>query len=69
MVTRTAGCNMVISRWVWSTVGKFQTFFRNELGCRKKAITDQNHDISGVEYKNIDWINDCGINCLISTII
>ena len=23
----------------------------------------------GVEYKNIDLINDCGINCLISRII
>ena len=23
----------------------------------------------GVEYRNIDLINDCGINCLISTII
>ena len=47
MVTRTAGCNMVISGWVRSAVGKFQTFFRNELGRRKKAITDQNHEISG----------------------
>ena len=48
---------------------KISNFFRNELGRRKKAITDQNHEISGVEYKNIDLINDCGIKCLISTII
>ena len=47
MVTRTAGCNMAISGWVRSAMGKFQTFFRNELGRRKKAITDQNHEISG----------------------
>ena len=47
MVRCTAGCNMVISGWVGSTVGKFQTFFRNELGRRKKAITDQNHEVSG----------------------
>ena len=45
MVMHTAGCNMVISRWVWSTVGKFQTFFRNELGRLKKVKTDQNHEI------------------------
>ena len=46
MIRLTAGRNMVISGWVWSTVGKFQTFFRNELGRQKKAIADQNHDIS-----------------------
>ena len=27
--------------------GKISNFFRNELGRRKKVITDQNHDISG----------------------
>ena len=47
MVVRTAGYNMVISGWVRSTVGKFQTFFRNELGRQKKAKADQNHEISG----------------------
>ena len=69
MVTRTAGCNMVISGWVRLTVGKFQTFFRNELGRRKKVITDKNHEISGGRVQKFDLINDCGINCLISTII
>ena len=47
MVTRTAVYNMVISGWMQLTVGKFQSFFRNELGRRKKAITDQNYEISG----------------------
>ena len=28
-------------------MGKFQTFFRKELGCQKKAIADQNSEISG----------------------
>ena len=32
MVTRTAGCDMVTSSWVCSTVGKFLTFFIKELG-------------------------------------
>ena len=47
MVRCTAGCNMVISGWVWSIVGKYLTSFRKELGRPEKSITDQNHDISG----------------------
>ena len=69
MVRRTAGCNMVVSGWVWSTVGKFLTSFRKELGRRKKAITDQNHDISGGKVQKYRCvINNCRLNCLISTI-
>ena len=38
MVTRTAGCNMVISRWVGVVNrGKVLTFFRKELGSPKRA--------------------------------
>ena len=47
MVRRTAGCNMVISGWVWSIVRKFVTSFRKELGRPEKSITGQNHDIGG----------------------
>ena len=66
MVTRTAGCNMVISGWVCSTVEDFH-FFRKKLGSPKKDEHDQNHGISeGRAFKNIELINDCGINCLIS---
>ena len=68
MVRCTAGCNMVISGWVWSIVGKFLTSFRKELGRPEKSITDQNH-ISGGRVKNIDVINNCGLNCLINTIM
>ena len=48
MITRTAGCNMVISGWVWSIVKDFH-FFRKELGLGspKKDEHDQSHGISG----------------------
>ena len=54
MVTRTAGCDVVTSIWVCSTVGKFLTFFIKELGRPKKDENDPNHGISGGKaYKNI----------------
>ena len=51
---RTTGCNMVISRWMWSTVEDFH-FSRRELGGMKKDEHDQNHGITGGRaYKNFD---------------
>ena len=54
MVTRTAGCKMIISGWVYSIVRKFLTFFIKELGRPKKDENDPNHGISGGKaYKTI----------------